>query len=214
MLGLAIALAPVFTWKLLTDISRPALTGRRWLADGSSSCRASIFLSAIAAVLAGTSTHLDPRATPPARSRSGWLAILRDREVYRGRRGIPPGPGSGIARGPFDSRLLAVGAVIAVATLDAGPPAHPAGILSGPSARRSAVNSLHAAPRPLRPGTPGAGLEPASVGCWRVRRADVFPSFSGTASRIQFARRTIRGRLTKKESRRCRSSFEGLGRSH
>ena len=34
ILGLAIGLAPVFTWKLLTDSLAAVLTGRRWLADG------------------------------------------------------------------------------------------------------------------------------------------------------------------------------------
>jgi hypothetical protein len=34
ILGLAIALAPVFTWKMLTDSLAAGLTGRRWFADG------------------------------------------------------------------------------------------------------------------------------------------------------------------------------------
>ena len=35
VLGLAIVLAPIFTWKMLTDSLAAVLTGRRWLAEGS-----------------------------------------------------------------------------------------------------------------------------------------------------------------------------------
>ena len=48
--GSAIAMVPVYTWKLLTDHLAAALTGRRWLAEGYRPVGPIILLTSIGAV--------------------------------------------------------------------------------------------------------------------------------------------------------------------
>jgi hypothetical protein len=49
-LGLVIVLVPIYTWKLMTDHLAAALTGRRWLADGSVILGTFILLTVIGAI--------------------------------------------------------------------------------------------------------------------------------------------------------------------
>jgi len=51
ILGLAVVLAPIITWKLFTDNLVPGLTGRKWLVDGSLFGSLILLMCLIAAVL-------------------------------------------------------------------------------------------------------------------------------------------------------------------
>ncbi len=78
ILGLAAALAPVFTWKLLTDNLIPGLTGRKWLADGSVLANMTFLMCLIAAGLwCGTHLEILVRIIGPLTWLTGSLVIIK-----------------------------------------------------------------------------------------------------------------------------------------
>ena len=162
ILGLVVVLTPIFTWKLLTDSLVPGLTGRKWLADG--------------AVYA---QHHDPDASDLRGALDGpntcdrldrlvpcliWsmavlvfvkLAVSVSRFRFALRRGL--------LSSRSVVRLAVLWAVVAIALMVAhlAGPARDGVSSSTPGHAR--VIALPAASRPVCPGAPGAGLEPASV---------------------------------------------------
>src|SRR5208337_1270550 len=160
ILGLATMLVPIITWKQLTDNLVPVLTGRKWLADGSVLGNFFLVMCLIVAGLwCGSHPELLIRIIPPLTWLAGaWviikalLALLAFRLALR--RGVlrveaVPGFGSLGRAGCRDT--------------DPGPPAPAPGRITGPEGCRPGRFALRAAPGPVRPCAPGAGLEPASL---------------------------------------------------
>jgi hypothetical protein len=114
-LGLVIVLVPIYTWKLMTDHLAAALTGRRWLADGSVFLGTLLLLAVIGAV-GWYVEHVDllPRHLPIALWVVASLVIVKGLVAVVGFR-------LALGRGLIDVRsvlgVLAFLAVAAVATL-------------------------------------------------------------------------------------------------
>jgi hypothetical protein len=161
ILGLAAVLAPIITWKQLTDNLVPGLTGRKWLVDGSVLASMSLLMCLIAAGLwcAGHPERL-VRIIPPLTWLAGvWviikalLALLVFRLALR--RGVAPrrvGP-----------RYLCALARAGCTHIDTGPPAPAPERVAGPEGCGPGRIALRVTSRPVRPRAPGAGLEPASL---------------------------------------------------
>jgi len=78
ILGLAAVLAPVITWKLLTDNLVPGLTGRKWLADGSVLANMTLLMCLIAAGLwCGSHPEILVRIIAPLTWLTGIWVIIK-----------------------------------------------------------------------------------------------------------------------------------------
>jgi hypothetical protein len=130
ILGLSIGLAPVFTWKLMTDSLTAVLTGRKWIADGIVIITAGMLLGSIAAVLwYVTHLHQLSRHLPIMIWTLASLVILKSLGAAWA---FSLALDRGLIRRDSIWRLLTYGSVVAVATLALAHLLIPAGSLAVP----------------------------------------------------------------------------------